>query len=227
MRSSIRRSYRGSASLCPSPSPGFSLGRLWRFLFVGVLALSPLATGLGWADDITYDFNGNLIGSQSLPQFNPSNGTLTAVTFNLTSDITGTIPGSGILLVMPFQAPTCLLGAPVPEVYTAQITSSSSDLATNIPGMVPPNLGCTSESFDMPVNIGPAPGAFPLTFYTGTGTLPFTFSLSSPQGFAWSGTLGVDYAFTPPASSTPEPSMTLLWITGLGSLVSLKTLARK
>ena len=188
-----------------------------------VLALLPLTAGLCHAASITYSnsgVSGNLIGADTLPQFNPNLGTLTGATFQLTSVVTGNVVMTGTLSNGVCSSSTGF-------TVVVAVSGTNGDLnntvntnfigTTGSPGSQPP---CTTTSpFSLTMNSGPSAAQQALSSYIGAGTLNYTFSVSNLSNALWSGTESVTYNFN---AATPEPSTAVLGLSGLLGLFALR-----
>lgn len=210
------------------------IGPLLRRTLPGLLTLfasSTLGTRLAQADLIaTTPFS--IVGSPNqetitIPQFDPAQGTLNSATI--------TVSGSMQFVLEVFD------NGPGPVAITAQDTLSFHGTPLLAEGTFTDTIptGQSIYTFMPPaVSLGTLTEFFPsdtVSFFTGTGTLPFQLSLAGATvdqfsgataygAFAFTGATGnvtVDYAFTP--APVPEPAS--LGVAGLG-LIAVGAFAR-
>ena len=191
------------------------------------LAFMLLALGAGLCSGVTISFSttgigGNLLGTQTLPKFDSALGTLTGVTFQLTSLITGTITMQGTLIETQ-SGLAC--STPNGVSTTVGVSGVNSNLNTsiniNFPGIVvtPANNCLGTSPYSQAVNMGPVAGQGQITAYSGAGTLPFTFTSVGITNPNWVGTLTVQYSFD---AATPEPSSAVLLFGGILGIAALR-----
>jgi hypothetical protein len=188
----------------PSSSPLALLLAAWT--------CSSLMPAAAQASVLTQFVSGNLLGTQSLLKFDPTQGILTGVTFQLTSVASGTATATGILVPANFLTPAFC--TPAAGLATATLTGFNGNLSTTqlvpVTGTVAPPACAVPVPFTRNINLGPTAATGALSLYQGVGTLPFTFGISSASATAWTGTLTVNYTYT------PEPGTWLMVGSALG-----------
>jgi len=197
--------------------------RLGVFKLALVLPLLPLTAGLCHGASITYTNPvsgnpGSLLGAGTLPMFDPSLGTLTGATFQLSSAVTGNVVMQGTLA-------NGVCGASTGVTVVISVSGTNGDLSNtvnqNFQGQVgtAQNNCVTTSPFTQTMNAGPTPALQSLSSYIGTGNLAYTFTVTNLSNAAWNGTETVVYNFT---ASTPEPSTAVLGLSGLLGLFALR-----
>ena len=190
-----------------------------------ILAFLALGTGLCYGSSISFSTTGtagNLLGTQTLPQFNSALGTLTGVTFQLLSNVTGPITMVGTL-TETVNGVTCTTppGATTNVSVAGFNGNLNNSINVNFPGIVvsPANNCIGSSPYTQAVNMGPSGAQPPLNGYIGAGTMPFSFTSTGITNPVWTGTLSVTYDFV---SANPEPSTSVLMFSGIVAIVAFR-----
>lgn len=187
----------------------FVFSALARFRLPGILlGLLAFTAAAGLADTISFNVTSNLLGTQNLQQFDPINGTLTGVVLTLTSTLSGTVNGGGMMtpptpgpLVpgpqtctsvpqpigppMQFCTPGPLVPGPllpgscIPGPSATVNVSGGGSGVTLVQALVPIAGSGGCDPVSFSLTENSSPLAGPLIDYVGTGTLPFTFSATS------------------------------------------------
>jgi len=177
----------------------------------------------------------SLLGAASqetvnLPEFDPAQGALNSVTVTVSGSLQFALEvfdsGPGTVSITALDT-LSFNGTPLPvgDVFTGTIPSGQPVYVFTTPAV---SFGPVTEEF----------GPNAVSFFTGTGTIPFTLSLapavvsqfsgsSTNSVLAFpgaSGTVTADFAFTPAASTAPEPASFAM--AGL-ALICVGTFARR